>query len=245
MAARHAPLVAVALSLLAVAAIGVSAGPAAACGPQTAAVEEVETLTDPDVDGTAAAVRGSGRVSDGAEFRGWFEYRRAGVGDWASTNRTAVPVDTCGEGFFEATLTDLRPDTRYEYRAVVATANETARGPVRTFTTGAATENATASRTPRQVTETATRTETSPPCPSFRGAPGLCTTTPTPTPAPPAEVDDPPPDSPDRSGDTADGEPYLSGFAPLLAWGLAVVVVGPLVLGGLLWLDRVRQGRQG
>lgn len=180
--------------------------------------------TDADLRGTVAVEGGNASGIVRVEYR-----RQSGDGGWERSRPRNFTV-TGGDGrprTFGWYVTGLEPATTYEYRVVAATANGSDAGQVRTFTTAA--------RSPR------TRTATPPPCPSFRGASALCTGTPTPTPPPtpvPADdvADDPGPDP------VAGSDDWLSGLAPLFAWAAVVVVLAPLVLGGLLWLDALRGG---
>lgn len=237
-------LVVVALAgTFAVAAIGAStvasADAAAECTTPERTVKNISTDEDVQFTSGGVEVHGDVRVSDDDEFLGWFEYRAAGSdGGWRTTERTEYPTNACGMGYFEATLTDVAPNTTYEYRAVARAGNDTARGDVRTFTTGPA------NRTPTDANEStagtpATDTPTSYPCPEYRGVGSLCTGTPTPASDPP--TDGPPDDSgPIDPGTDARTEPWLAGYLPLFAWLAAVVVLAPMVLGGLLGVDSLR-----
>lgn len=244
-------LVALLLGVLAVPAFGADGGTGDSCAGSVPSVENVTTHGDPDVVGTRVEVSGDVRASDDGELTAWFEYRAvASGGDWRATSRTEVATNSCGHGWFEATLTDLEPHTTYEYRAVAATGNDTDRGPVRTFTTSATADESTptVARTPTRTPRRLTRTPTPDPCPYLRGAGGLCTRTPTRTPTPHED----PRMTPDaETVDERERPPrrdpgivaWFAGLLPLLAWVGAVTVVAPLVLGGLLGLDSLRRER--
>lgn len=198
------------------------------------------------VNATDAGVRGAVSIEGtGVTGTASVEYRRqSSDGDWARTRPEEFTTGDADrdDGTFLWMVTGLQPATTYEYRVRAVTPNGTDRGAVRTFTT----EGSAGGKTP-------TRTRTPGPCPSFRGpGPSLCTRTPTPPTSP----------SPDDDGTTTavldevvkpSGEPgsdwglddWLGGLAPLLAWGAAVVVVAPAVLGGLLWFDSVRRRGSG
>jgi hypothetical protein len=153
----------------------------------------------------------------------YFQYRERSstAGEWRSTD--LLPV-VGGDRFFR-NVTDLEPATTYGYRAVLSTENGTWTGTVRT----ANTTGGEATPTPSPVTDVT-------PCPSFRGASGLCTGTPTPSAVDDAtDADDPDDAPPSESG-------WLDGLAPALAWFALVAILAPLVLGGLVGLDSLRGG---
>lgn len=246
MHARQMVLLAAVLLGAAVPLFVADGGTAESCTAPVQSVENVSTGAASEMAGTDVMVEGRARVGDTYEFTAWFEYRPLGAGDdWRTTDRTAVEVDVCGRGWFETPLTDLSPNTTYEYRAVAAAGNETARGAVRTFTI-----NSTANGTTPTTARTATRTPTLAPCAQYRGGgSSLCTGTPTPT-DPPVDGDTDAPNpmddevTPPSQRSTGGPDGWLTGMVPLLGWVAAVVVVAPVVLGGLLWVDSL-WGRAG
>lgn len=230
----------------------VDEGSAWSCAGSVATVENVTTFDDGSVTATSAGLSGWARVSDNDEFRGWFQYRTVGSGgDWRTTNRTEVPTNSCGKGWFEASITGLATNTTYEYRAVAATDNDTARGDVRTFRTeprgttattvprGSTGATVTQTRTPRRLT----RTPTPDPCPNFRGAGALCTRTPTPHEdpgvTPTVGHDYVEKAGPGRNPGVIE---WIGGLLPMIVWVAALVVLTPLVLGGLIALDSLNGG---
>jgi hypothetical protein len=216
---------------------------AQACGASVANVTFAETRGVDSVNATGAVLAGEGRVEDVQPTTGWFEYRAVGATEWRTTARRTDDPDACGRVWFQAALDGLARNTTYEYRVVVDTGDDTARGNVSRFRTG--TTQATASETAESVpaTNTSTDTPTPDPCPTFRGVGSLCTGTPTPhegdgvPPATTADVDEVGP-GPDR-GLLA----WFGGVLPLVAWVAVVAVLAPLVLGGLVGLDSLRGRR--
>lgn len=230
------------LAGLAVAALSAGAGAVAGDGGDgaTGAVAPNATTLEPQfVTATGAGLAGEVSVAkNGTNWAAWIEFRvRSSDGDWNRTrSRNASVVEADGDRWtFRWNASDLRPATAYEYRTLVATTNGSDTGAVRAFTTDGSVDG-----------PASTPTATPVPCPSYRGASGfLCTTTPTPTPTPAAEGHSevsPEDRSPGPSGGGASRGSWVTPLLPHLAWA-AAVVVAPLVLGGLLWIDSVRRGR--
>lgn len=215
---------------------GAGGGPAVAdaptCGVTAANVTSVETQGVDRANATGVVLEGKARVDDFQPVTGWFEYRRVGATEWRATGRTTDEPNACGGVWFEAPVGGLDRNGTYEFRVVVTTGNDTARGNVTRFEPRVPT--ATATPDGDRTTDTPV-TQTPDPCPSFRGAAGLCTTTPTPTPTPAAE--DVAVDVPDEEESSDD---WLGGLVPVLAWVALVAVLAPLVLGGLVGLDSLR-----
>lgn len=229
--------------------VDVPARPAVAgandCRRSAANVTFAETRRIDDVNATGAVLEGEGRVDDFQPTTGWFEYRPVGATEWRTTPRGTDEPDACGRVWFQAPLDGLARNSSYEYRVVVSTGDDTARGNVSRFRTG--TTGATASETAEGVpaTSTPTDTPTPAPCPNFRGVGALCTGTPT-----PHEGDGVTSGTTGDVGDVGSERDrgfleWLGGMLPLVAWVAAVAVLAPLVLGGLVGLDSRRGGGPG
>jgi hypothetical protein len=210
--------------------LGPVAAEAQTCGGSVANVSFARTEGVERVNATGAILEGMGQV--GLEpATGWFEYRSVGATEWRTTERQTDEPDACGRVRFEAPVDGLARNRSYEYRVVVATDDDTARGNVSRF------------RTASETTEGASETPTPDPCPQFRGVGSLCTGTPTPhegdgvTPATTGDVGEV---GPDRDRGPLG---WSAGLVPLLAWVAVVAVLAPLVLGGLVGLDSLRGRR--
>lgn len=223
-------LLVVALAVLWFATVGIGLT-SADLGSDAATVAPNATTGDVLVANETGATLTGTVVLDGNATAGTvrMEYReRTPDGGWQQTppRKFSAANSSRDRQRFGWNVTGLEPDSTYEYRLRVTTSNDTDTGRVRTFETEE-----------RGDGRTQTRTPTLPPCPQYRGAGTLCTSTATPT--------DPPAGGQDADGPTPDAEPaspddWLAGLLPLLSWAAVLVVVAPAVLGGLLWADWLR-----